>query len=178
MLQELGLSKAEYRLEFCEDNKVRMTILFNTSTLPNGNSPTYITVYGIRSRSYKLAEDSACEEAIKYLERQTNSVMRDVSYERVLHVKEVNEILLEKMRDAHDYKRQLAMGWFLAVRHMSSFSDQLLNIVYLNYYDGQNHAGTAWNSLLTNFQELALRLKHAGSVLERRVEEMRNEYFS
>jgi hypothetical protein len=45
-------------------------------------------------------------------------------------------------------------------------------------YDGQDHAGTAWNSLLTNFQELALRLKHAGSVLERRVEEMRNEYFS
>jgi hypothetical protein len=110
MLQELGLSKAEYRLEFCEDNKVRMTILFNTSTLPYGNSPTYITIYGIRSRSYELAEDSACEEAIKYLERHTNSVMRDVSYERVLHVKELNEILLQKMKDARNYKKKLAMG--------------------------------------------------------------------
>jgi hypothetical protein len=81
------------------------------------------------------------------------------------------------MRDAHDYKRQLARGWFLAVRHMSSFSRQLLNIVYLNY-DGQDQPDTVWNNLLRNFQDLAFRLKHAGSVLEKRVEEMRNEYFS
>jgi hypothetical protein len=127
--------------------------------------------------SYQEAEDSACEKAIKYIEYTTNTIVNDVSYERLLHVKDLNKILLEKMRDAHDYKRQLARGWFLAVRHMSSFSRQLLNIVYLNY-DGQDQPDTAWNNLLRNFQDLAFRLKHAGSVLEKRVEEMRNEYFS
>jgi hypothetical protein len=69
------------------------------------------------------------------------------------------------MRGAHDYKRQLAWGWFLAVRRMSLFSQQL-NIVYLNY-DGQDQPNTALNNLLRNFQDLAFRLKHAGSVLEK-----------
>jgi hypothetical protein len=81
------------------------------------------------------------------------------------------------MKDAHYYKRQFARGWFLAVRHMSSFSQQLLNVVYLNY-DGQYQPNAAWNNLLRNFQDIAFRLQHAGSVLEKPVEEMRLEYFS
>jgi hypothetical protein len=84
------------------------------------------------------------------------------------------------MKDAHYYKRQLARGWFLAVRavrHMSSFSQQLLNVVYLNY-NGQYQPNAAWNNLLRNFQDIAFRLQHAGSVLEKCVEEMRLEYFS
>jgi hypothetical protein len=176
-LQELGLSKATYRLDMCEDSKVQITILFDTSTLPKEDTPQYLTFSGIKCRSYPEAEDSACEKAIKYLEYTTNTIVKDVSYERLLHVKELNEILLEKMKGAHYYKRQLARGWILAVRHMYSFSQQLLNVAYINY-DGQDLPNATWNNLLRNFQNIAFRLQHAGSVLEKRVEEMRLEYFS
>jgi hypothetical protein len=161
----------------CEDGKVQITVAFNTSTLPREGSPQYLTFSGVESTSYRETEDSACDRAIKYIEYHTNTIVKDVSYERLLHVKDLKVILLEKMKDAHYYKKQLAKGWFLAVRHMSSFSEQLLNIVYLNY-DGQHQPDNAWNNLLRNFQDLAFRLNHAGSVLERRIEEMRNEYFS
>jgi hypothetical protein len=161
----------------CEHSKVQITVAFNTSTLPTEDSPQYLTFSGVESTSYREAEDSACDRAIKYIEYHTNTIVKDVSYERLLHVKDLKEILLEKMKDGHYYKKQLARGWFLAVRHMSSFSEQLLNIVYLNY-DGQDQPDNAWNNLLRNFQDLAFRLNHAGSVLERRIEEMRNEYFS
>jgi hypothetical protein len=43
---------------------------------------------------------------------------------------------------------------------MSLFSHRLLNIVYLNYSNGQDQADTPWNNLLTNFQDIAFRLKH------------------
>jgi hypothetical protein len=161
----------------CEDSKVQITVAFDTSTLPREDSPQYLTFSSVKSTSYQEAEDSACEKAIEYIEYHTNTIVKDVSYARLLHVKELKGILLDKMLDAHYYKKQLAKGWFIAVRHMSSFSEQLLNIVYLNY-DAQDQPNNAWNSLLRNFQDLAFRLNHAGSVLEKRVEEMRNEYFS
>jgi hypothetical protein len=160
-----------------EDRKVQMTIRFSASTLPEEDHPQFLTFSGIKSTSYSEAEDSACEKAIRYIERTTNTIIKDVNYERLLHAKELTEIMIEKMKDAHDYKSQLAKGWFLAVRHISSFSEQLLNIVYLNY-DGQEHPDTAWNNLLRNLQNLAFNLKYVGSVFEKRVEEMRSEYFS
>jgi hypothetical protein len=52
----------------CEDSKVQITVLFDTSTLPKEDTPQYLTFSGIKSRSYPEAEDSACEKAIKYLE--------------------------------------------------------------------------------------------------------------
>uniref|UniRef100_A0ACD5XF65 Uncharacterized protein n=2 Tax=Avena sativa TaxID=4498 RepID=A0ACD5XF65_AVESA len=176
-LQQLGLSKAEYHLELCENNEVHMTILFNTSTLREQVSTVYVSVSGIKSRSYETAEDSACQKAIEYIEEATNSVVRDLSYARLVCVKEMYQDLLLKLKKAAEYKRKLARGWFLAVRHMSSFLEQILNITSLFYSGEEGHIEAPWDNLLSNFEELGSRLKHAGIVLEKHLEKMRRARF-
>uniref|UniRef100_A0ACD6AJZ2 Uncharacterized protein n=1 Tax=Avena sativa TaxID=4498 RepID=A0ACD6AJZ2_AVESA len=178
MLQELGISKAEYHLELCDDGEVRVTVQFNTSTLPAEGSPVYISVAGIKSRSYEEAEDSACANAITHVSQATNTIVRDLGYGRLLEVEEINKCLLRKLKKAHEYKKKLARGWFLAVRHMSSFSEQILSITALNHSQGQDQFVVAWNGLLYNFYNMAHRLKHAGAVLEKHLENMRRNQFS
>jgi hypothetical protein len=142
MLETLGVSKAEYRLHLCEDNKVRVTVMFNTSTLPVEGAPVYLSMSGTESESYEIAEDSACVQAITYVEEATNTIIKDLDYRQLLEVKGQNKILLHKLKKAHEYKKQLARGWFLSVRHMASFSKQVLNITHLNYSGGQDYVDT------------------------------------
>jgi hypothetical protein len=55
MLEELGVSKAEYHLELCEGNNARVTVLFDTytaSTLPAEGALVYLLMDGIKSNSY------------------------------------------------------------------------------------------------------------------------------
>jgi hypothetical protein len=73
-------------------------VLFNTSTLPKGDSPTYLTMSGIKSKSYEVAEDFAYEKAITYAEEATNTIIRDLSYKRLLEVKKQNKCLLHKIK--------------------------------------------------------------------------------
>uniref|UniRef100_A0ACD5TP31 Uncharacterized protein n=1 Tax=Avena sativa TaxID=4498 RepID=A0ACD5TP31_AVESA len=127
-IQELGFQKPEYHLELCENNEVCMTILLNTSTLREQTCSVYLSITGIKSRSYETAEDSACQKAIEYIEETTNSIVRDLSYVRLVYVKQMYRDLLLKLGKAAEYKRKLARGWFLAGRNMSSFSEQILSI--------------------------------------------------
>jgi hypothetical protein len=92
----LGFQKLAIVLTCAKIARVQITILFNTSTLPKENSTQYLTFSEMKSMSYQEAEDSACEKAIKYIEYTTNTIVNDVSYERLLHVKDLNKILLEK----------------------------------------------------------------------------------
>lgn len=52
MLQDLGLSKAEYHFELCDNNTVRATVLFNTAPLPLQGATIYTKVSGIQSTDY------------------------------------------------------------------------------------------------------------------------------
>jgi hypothetical protein len=133
---------------------------------------------GIESDYYEIAEDSACVQAIQYVEEATKTIIKDLGYSRLVEAKEETKILLHKLKKTHEYKKQLARGWFLSVRHMVSFSKQVLNIAYLNYSGGQDSVDTVWNNLLTNFEDLGFRLRHAGAVLEKRLEQMRKDHFS
>jgi hypothetical protein len=178
MLEKLGVSKAEYHLQLCKDNKVRVTVMFNTSTLPVEGAPVYLSMSGIESDNYEIAEDSACVQARQYVEEATKTTIKDLGYSRLVEAKEETKIMLYKLKKTHEYKKQLARGWFLSVRHMASFSKQVLNIAYLNYSGGQDSVDTVWNNLLTNFEDLGFRLRHAGAVLEKRLEQMRKDHFS
>lgn len=168
MLQDLGLSKAEYHFELCENSGVRMTVLFNTAPLSLDGATIYTRISGTQSTNYEVAEDSACENAIAYIEMATNPVIRDFSYNRLREVQETYESLVQ-------YKKQLERGWFLAVRHMASFYQQMLSIMYLNHSKEEGPVHSIWNKLLVNFQDMAFRLKHAGKVLENRLNKIRND---
>jgi hypothetical protein len=100
--------------------------MFNTSTLPVEGAPVYLSMSGTESESYEIAEDSACVQAITYVEEATNTIIKDLDYRQLLEVKGQNKILLRKLKKAHGYKKQLARGWFLSVRRMASFSKFIL----------------------------------------------------
>lgn len=44
MLEKLGVSKAEYHLHLCKDNKVRVTVMFNMATLPMEGAFVYLSM--------------------------------------------------------------------------------------------------------------------------------------
>lgn len=98
MLEKLGVSKAEYHLHLCEDNKVRVTFMFNMATLPMEGAPVYLSMSGIESESYEIAEDSACVQAITYVEEATNTIIKDLGCSRLVEAKEENKILLHKLK--------------------------------------------------------------------------------
>jgi hypothetical protein len=107
----------------------------------------------------------------------TNTVIRDFSYIRLKELEEDNESLLCRLRQSDEYKKKLGRGWFLAVRHRFSFSQQMLNAVYLNYTNGEGPMDIVWNALLVNFQDMGFRLKNIGGSLEKRLENMRMSSF-
>lgn len=111
ILQELSVSKPEYHLELCENSEVRVTILFNTSTLHGEGSPMYLSMTGTKSRSYETAESSACQKAITNVEQATNSFIRDLSYAWLVYVKEICQYLLRTLRKVEEYNF-FARGWF------------------------------------------------------------------
>lgn len=114
MLEQLGVSKAEYRLHMCEGSKVCVTVLFNTSTLPVEGAPVYLSIFGIESESYEIAEDSACIQAIMYVEEATNTIIKDLSYGRLIEVKGQNKILLHKLKKCTNTRSSLlGVGFFL-----------------------------------------------------------------
>lgn len=114
MLEQLGVSKAEYRLHMCEGSKVCVTVLFNTSTLPVEGAPVYLSMFGIESESYEIAEDSACIQAIMYVEEATNTIIKDLSYGRLIEVKGQNKILLHKLKKRTNTRSSLlGVGLFL-----------------------------------------------------------------
>lgn len=82
-------------------------------------------------------------------------ISRDFNYPRVKQLEEENKSLLHQLRQSHTYKKKHARGWFLALRHMSSFSQQIMNSMYVNHTDGETPMDRAWNTLLVNFQDMA-----------------------
>lgn len=121
MLQELGVSKGAYHIELCEENEVRVSMLFNASMLPLEGSPVYILMSRIQSKDYEIAQDTTCIKARRYIEEATNTVIRDWNYTRLKELEEQNKSLVH----GRIQEKKPASSWFLAVGHMSSFSQQV-----------------------------------------------------
>ena len=177
MLEELGLHEAEYHLEMCEDGEFRVTVRFRTSAVPLEGSSVYLSITGVKSSSYEVAEDTACEQAIRNIEAATNTIVKDLGYQRMVLANWTIRCLCHKLHEEHLYKMKLARGWLLVVKHMSSFSKQVLSITYLNRSAVQDHITTIWNNLLNNFEGLGFRLRREGAKLERRLEKMKQEHY-
>ena len=134
LLKQLEFPMARYERTVYDDNKICMTVIFQASKWSCNGSPVPMRISGVRSLDGNLAEHTAAVAAIRYLEGATNTVVKDLNYNRLEKVQEENMYLRNQLTDvksqlkrANVRSKKLARGWFLAVRNMFSFSAQFSN---------------------------------------------------
>ena len=176
MLDDVSITKAEHHLELSDDREFLMKIRLKTSKLHIQASPLDIWISGIWSTDYKEAEDSASMQVIRYIEKNANVVVRDVNYGCLKDLEDQNKNMKLQLEEAKQCKDKLAKGWFLAVRNMHSFSQQISSVVLLNYSLQESPVDDLWNALLCNIADMGFRLKNIGLELEERLEKMLNSY--
>lgn len=79
LLANLGLNPAQYECAI-HDDKLRVTVSFNTAALDLGGSIVDVSVPGEYCTDESAAEDSAAIKAVRYIETMTNTVVRDINY--------------------------------------------------------------------------------------------------
>jgi len=122
LLAHLGLSPAQYERVVHDDEKIRVTVLFNTSTMDLGGPISDISVPGLYCMDHKTAEDTAAIKAVRYIEDMTNTVVRYLNLASSKRQQRRAERLRQQLEESKTNNMKLARGWFLAVRYMHYFS--------------------------------------------------------
>ena len=81
-----------------------------------------MVITGIRSIDASLAEHTVAVEAIRYLKNATNTLIIDLNHHRLKQLEEENMSLKCELKRANIKCEELARGWLIAVRFISSFS--------------------------------------------------------
>lgn len=76
--------------------------------------------------------------AIKYMENSCNKDVRDYNYNQMRRLEQQNRHLMKLLTPANNSSDKLAKSWFLAVRYMSYFSEQIKNTAAIHFSLGQD----------------------------------------
>lgn len=174
MLERLGIPKAIYRRRMYSQNTMSVTVLFYTSMDSDGTCASQMIITGVRSANEEIAEDSAAVEAARYMEHTTGLVVQDLNYARLQKMQQENGFLKLQLHEAFDMINKLARLCMLAVRYMSSFSNQLQNVMAIGFPPtcGVNRST---HETLVNLQVVAHRIKTRGYRVEKKLYTMRRE---
>lgn len=109
MLEQLGIPKAVYRRRTYSHNRMSVT-LCSSAPLPRvmGACPAHMSITGIHSADGEIAEDTAAVEAIRYIEQATNTMVKDLNYERLQKMQQQNGFLELQLYEAFDMINRLA----------------------------------------------------------------------
>ena len=181
LLKQLEFPMAQYERAVYDDGKVCITVIFQASKWSCNGSPVPMRISGVRSLNGNLAEHTAAVAAIRYLENATNTVVKDLSYNRLKEVQEENMHLKNQLADvkrqikrANVRSKKLARGWFLAVRNMFSFSAQFSNVATLGNFSTEETISDSVSAYFGTICRTAHQLQSKSDRLETKLEDIRH----
>ena len=180
-LKHLEFPMAQYERTVYDDNKICMTVIFQASKWSCNGSPVLMRISGVRSLDDSLAEHTVAVAAIRYLEGATNTVVKDLSYNRLKEVQDENMHLRNQLTDvksqlkrANVRSKKLARGWFLAVKNMFSFSAQFSNVATLGNFSTEEIISDNISAYFGTICRTAQQLQSKSDQLETKLEEIRH----
>lgn len=165
LLEELGFPAARYTRRGYLNNTTSFTILFWTFVRNNGSRRTQMSITGVRSFDEAAAEDSASFEAIRTIENATNIVVKDLNYGRLNRMERDFGYLRLRLNEAFDTIDRLAKGYLYAVRYMTTFSDQLHNVI-AHAFPPTRAVDKSTNEALKNIEVVAHNCRGRSNSLE------------
>ena len=170
MLQDLKLPPVTYHHKTYPGNESRVTVTFNSSLQLIDGLLVPTSISGVISKNCDEAEDNAAMKAIRFMEDVCGKEIRDYHY---IHVKRLENKVTHLVRllvGANKTIKKACRGWYYAVRHMSSYSNQIQNTTAARCLRGQDNTKRAMKTTLASTGKLAKRLRYIGMKLEQHLE--------
>lgn len=181
MLRQLGLPSAQYEHVTSDDKRIYVVVHFQVPRLYSEDSLVTVRICGQRSTDLAVADDTASEAAIRYMQYAANAVIKDLTYNRFIHMQEENRRLKLKLTDIKSQLRKakvkierLARGWFWSLRNMFSFSAQFQNVAAIALYGGQEDVADDMKEAFGTIYKAAEDLNSKSVLQETKLEEIRH----
>ena len=163
MMKQLGLPSPMYEARLSKEGKLVASITFYPSAPRYHYSNGTATLEGHPMDTLDAANNDAAKQAIKYMERHENKVLKDYNYEKLIEKKRFEDSHISKIvennrrtsniiREKDELIKKTRKCWDSLITGAENTNDKITNIAKAGYADGTSQLDNDINVTLSEIE--------------------------